>query len=146
MGVYIGVWYVLQDALANRALRREWLVDALLIAGVPVVFVGYAQVELALTSGFALPRPVGTLGNANALAAFLVMLIPLHAGRIVEVRAPLARVMFGFYSVMVLGLIFLSYSRGGWFGAAVAVAVWVSLRLPSGAGGQPCRAPCAASS
>ncbi len=130
MGVYIGAWYVLQDAFANRALRREWLVDALLIAGVPVVFVGYAQVEVALTGGLPLPRPVGTLGNANALAAFLVMLIPFALGRTIGTRSPLARVALGFYSVMALGLIFLSYSRGGWFGAAVAVAVWVSLRFP----------------
>ncbi len=93
MGVYIGAWYLLAQALANRALRRTWLIDALLIAGVPVVFVGFAQVWLALISGLPLPRPVGTLGNANTLAALLVMLIPFTAGRLAESRTPLPRVL-----------------------------------------------------
>ncbi|MEP7290964.1 MAG: O-antigen ligase family protein [Chloroflexota bacterium] len=130
VGLYIGVWYVLQDALANHKLRREWLVDALLIAGVPVGFVGFAQVELALTSGLALPRPVGTLGNANALAGFLVLLLPFAAGRLMLARTPLTRMLLAVYSVAILLLLLLSFSRGGWLGAGVALVVWASLRFP----------------
>lgn len=130
VGLYVGIWLIGYDALANRGIRREWLVDALLITGVPVVFVGFAQVELALTSGMPLPRPVGTLGNANALAAFLVMLIPLTAGRCASSKTPLARVALGVYCFGTLILMLLTFSRGGWLGAVVAVAVWVSLRFP----------------
>ena len=130
MGVYIGAWYLLQDIFANRGLRREWLVDALLIAGVPVVFVGYAQVEVALTGGLPLPRPVGTLGNANALAAFLVMLIPFALGAFAAAKSPGARTARAFYGVMALALLMLSFSRGGWIGTGVALAVWVDLRFP----------------
>lgn len=130
VGLYVGIWYALQDALANRALRREWLVDGVLFAGVPVVFVGFAQVEQALTGGTPIPRPVGTLGNANALAAFLVMLIPLTAGRFADAKTPLARVLLGVYCIGTLLLTLLTYSRGGWLGAAVSVAVWVGLRFP----------------
>ena len=130
MSTYIVVWYLLQDALANGALRRAWLVDALLIAGVPAVFVGCAQIELALTRGQPLLRPVGTLGNANALAAFLVALLPFIAGRFAKARTPLARVLFGFYGVAVLVLLGFTFSRGGWIGAAVALAVWIFLSFP----------------
>src|SRR4051812_878278 len=76
VGAYIGAWYLLHDTFANGGLRREWLIDAILIAGIPVVFVGYAQVYVALMDHLALPRPVGTLGNANSLGALLVMLLP----------------------------------------------------------------------
>ncbi len=127
MGIYIGAWYVLEDLLANHALRREWLIDGLLIAGAPVVFFGYAQVYSALLNGAALPRPVSILGNANALAALLVLLIPFILGRLMTARAPLARVSLSIYGVSVLGLIGLSFSRGGWIGAAAALAVWVIL-------------------
>ncbi len=130
MGVYIGAWYLLWQALANRVLRRAWLIDALLIAGVPVVFVGFAQVWLAITSGLPLPRPVGTLGNANTLAALLVMLIPFTAGRLAESRAPLARVLLGLYTLANLVLLALTFSRGGWIGGVVGLAVWVALRFP----------------
>ncbi len=130
MGVYVGAWYLLSHALANRALRRAWLIDALLIAGVPVVFVGFAQVWLALTSGLPLPRPVGTLGNPNTLAALLVMLIPFTAGRLAESKAPLPRVLLGLYTLANLVLLGLTFSRGGWIGGVVGLAVWIGLRFP----------------
>ena len=130
VGVYIGVWYVLQDVFANRGLRREWLVDAILIAGVPVMFVGYAQVELALMSHLPLPRPVGTLGNANSLGALLVLLLPLIAGRLKGSRNPLLRMLLLFYGLALLVLLGLSFSRGGWIGGVVALTVWAMLSLP----------------
>ena len=130
VGAYIGVWYVLQDAFANRGLRREWLIDALLIAGVPVVFVGFAQVEVALTSHLPLPRPVGTLGNANTLGALLVLLLPLIVGRLKTGRNPLARTLLFVYAVASVAMLGLSFSRGGWIGCVVALAVWASLSLP----------------
>ena len=130
MGAYIGIWYLLQDAFANGGLRRQWLVEALLIAGVPIIFVGYAQIDVSLTGGLPIPRPVGTLGNANALAAFLVMLLPFIGGRFVRARTALPRVLFGFYGVAALVLLMLTYSRGGWVGAAVAFVVWLVLSFP----------------
>lgn len=130
MGLYVGLWYLLQDAIANDRLRREWLLDALLVAGVPVIFIGIAQVEVALTNGQPIPRPVGTLGNPNALAGFLILLIPLTAGRFMAARTPLARVIFALYCLGTLALAALTYSRGGWFGAGVAAATWVALRFP----------------
>ena len=130
MGIYVGAWYLLSHALANRALRRAWLIDALLIAGVPVVFVGFAQVWLALTSGLPIPRPVGTLGNPNTLAALLVLLIPFTAGWLVEAKAPLPRVLLGLYTLATLLLLGLTFSRGGWIGSVVGLAVWIGLRFP----------------
>lgn len=130
IGLYILAWYALHDALANQKLRRTWLIDALLIAGVPVVFVGFAQVQVALMAGLPLPRPVGTLGNANALAALLVLLIPLALGRLFMLRSPLARVLLTVYALALLALLALSFSRGGWLGGAVALGVWIVLRFP----------------
>jgi O-antigen ligase len=130
MGLYILAWYALQDALANRALRRAWIVDALLVAGVPVMFVGFAQVQVALMAGLPLPRPVGTLGNPNTLGALLVVLIPLALGRLFMLRAPLLRVLLTVYALALFALLALSFSRGGWLGGGVALTVWIVLRFP----------------
>lgn len=130
MGLYIGVWYILHDAFANGGLRRAWLVDALLISGIVPVFFGYAQVQVALVGGAPLPRPVGTLGNANSLASLLVLLLPLCAGRLIAARKPLGRTLYGFYGAVMLVLLLLTFSRGGWVGAAVGLAVWAMLSLP----------------
>ena len=48
VGVYIGVWYVLHDMITNRALRREVIVDALLIAGLVIVLFGFLQLQVWL--------------------------------------------------------------------------------------------------
>ena len=90
----------------------------------------FAQVWLALTSGLPLPRPVGTLGNANTLAALLVLLIPFTAGRLAASKTPLSRVLLGLYTLANLVLLGLTFSRGGWIGGVVGLAVWIGLRFP----------------
>ena len=63
VSLYIGVWYILQDGLANNAFSRHTLIDALLISGFVIIFFGYLQLQgwlvKALTIGLtalALPR------------------------------------------------------------------------------------------
>ncbi|HVU13941.1 MAG TPA: O-antigen ligase family protein [Phototrophicaceae bacterium] len=130
MALFIGVWYVLQDAFANGGLKRAWLVDALLAAGAPILFVSYAQVEVAVTSGAALPRPGGTLGNPNALASVLALLLPLIAGRLFAARRPFGRVLYAFYGATALIMLALTFSRAGWVAGAAALGVWAILSLP----------------
>ena len=110
IGVYVVVWYVLQDALANRGIDREVLVDALLIAGLVVMIFAVWQVKTWLDTQwplivdglapFDLPRPVSTLGNTNALGGFLVVLTPFALGRWVSLRDHFGRVVLGFYSTL----------------------------------------------
>ncbi|NDJ59779.1 MAG: hypothetical protein GYB67_01570 [Chloroflexi bacterium] len=134
MGAYIGAWYVLLDALANRALDRHTLVDALLITTVIVVLFGYLQFGnwLAGGGGGLLLRPVSLFGNPNALAGFLVVPIPFILGRIQtpERRGRgLRRVVMGGYAFLTVGLLALSFSRGAWIGFAAALAVQIGLIL-----------------
>ncbi len=130
VGLYAGVWYLLQDTFANRGLRREWLVDPLLIAGAITTLVGYMQVENALLQHQEIPRPVGVLGNPNFLAALLVMLLPMIAGRLRMARTPLARVLLAVDGAATLGMIGLTFSRGGWIAAVVALGLWAVMSLP----------------
>jgi len=136
VGVYIGVWHVLHDLMANGALKRETLVDGLLISGLVVLIFGYVQLQAWLGQvaalGFgavSLPRPVSTFGNPNFLGGFLVVLIPLVLTRVFMTRSRFNRAMLGIYALLALILLFLTFSRGAWIGTAVGCAIWGLLLL-----------------
>ncbi len=135
---YVGVWFLLNDLLANHALTRDHLIDALLIAGLVVLAVGFYQVREWLlaklplvVSGdidFELPRPVSTLSNANTLACFLILLVPFALGRVVTWRGRLRLAMI-VYSLAALLLLFLTFSRGAWAALLAAIIAQIALVL-----------------
>lgn len=139
MGAYIGMVYVLHDALANRLIRRAMLMDALLFAGLIVMLFGYIQTQswmrdmlpqiLAGETPLVLPRPVSVLGNSNTLAAALVMLLPLSLGRALTGTQRLQRLVMSLYSLAAALLLFLTFSRGGWLAAVAAVGLLILWRL-----------------
>lgn len=127
MGLYIGVWYLLNDWIANRAMKREMLFDALLFGGLIVLLFGGVQVFAALSEGGSLPRLVSTFGNPNFLGGFLVVLIPLALGRLASVRSRLGQMVLGLYTLAAGLLLLLTLSRGAWLGLAAGIAVWIAL-------------------
>jgi O-antigen ligase/tetratricopeptide (TPR) repeat protein len=133
MVVYIGVWYVLHDLIANRALRREVIIDVLLIAGFVIVLFGFVQLQLWLrqvisTAQFTSPpRPVSVFGNPNFLSDFLIVLIPLTLSRLMSARARLPRILLGLYTFLQIVLLVLTSSRGAWIGAGLGLLVWILL-------------------
>ncbi|NWG16365.1 MAG: O-antigen ligase family protein [Chloroflexi bacterium] len=134
VGVYVGVWYVLLDALANGGIRREMLADGVLVGGAVVNLFGVTQVA-AWAGAFGLerlPRPVSVFGNPNFLGAFLVVLIPLALSRAAASRSRVIRVALGFYVLLSLALLFLTFSRGAWVGLAAGGALWLWLMLRAG--------------
>lgn len=130
MGMYIGVWYLLHDLIANRAVRREVIIDALLIAGFVVVLFGFVQLQgwlrQVLASGQFLspPRPVSVFGNPNFLSDFLIVLTPLTLSRMIGARGRPPRILLGIYAFIQLVLLFLTDSRGAWIGIAAGLVVW----------------------
>src|SRR5690606_25065576 len=130
--------YVLHDLLANRAIRRGVLINALLLTGALVIVFGYLQIRMWITDMlplmldgtllFNLPRPVSTLRNPNTLGAFLAVLLPLALYG-VFVGKRFQRVIMAVYSLALTGLLILSYSRGAWVGAAAGAALLVILLL-----------------
>jgi hypothetical protein len=137
MGGYIVLWYLLSDTLANRAFTRQMLVNALLFVGAILMLFAWAQIIVwmqtqfpAMQAGgapFSLPRPVSVLGNANTLAAALVLIIPLSLVNAVQNRG-LPRIVMSLYTLSALLLLFATFSRAGWLGAAAgigAVILWL---------------------
>jgi tetratricopeptide (TPR) repeat protein/O-antigen ligase len=135
-GAYLLLWLLLHDLIANRAITRRVLMNALLLSGLLILLFGFVQTRTWLTSSlplilngaleFTLPRPVSTLGNANTLGAFLAVLIPfaLEAAR---ANKGVGRVIMALYALLAFVLLALTYSRGAWIGAAAGVAVYALL-------------------
>ncbi len=133
VGVYIGVWYALHDVLANRAVRKDILIDALLIAGLVVIVFGYWQMTNALSQSTNLlaVRPVSLLGNSNALGAFLVVLTPFAYARSRTARLPVGRTVMTVYALLAALLLLMTFSRGAWLGLVALVVSYLGLQLYS---------------
>ncbi len=134
MALYVLVWYALADALANRRLSRQILVDGLLITGAVVMLFGFVQMQSWLAGMLQglpvnLPRPVSVFGNPNYLGAFLVCLWPLAAARAASASARPVRWALAIYLALALLLLGLTFSRAAWIGAAAGGAVWLGLWL-----------------
>lgn len=131
MGVYVGVWYILYDLLANRVLKPDALIESILFGGLVAVVAGYMQVFGALSniSLLDLPRPGGTLGNPNSFGTFLIVLMMLSMGLYLRVRDRLGRFVLGMYIAVAFILWVLTFSRGAWFGGAAALGVLTVLLL-----------------
>ncbi|MDX1991726.1 MAG: O-antigen ligase family protein [bacterium] len=131
VGLYLAVWYVLNDLVANRALRRVLLMDALLFVGIVMVLLAYWQVSLLPfdLATLRFPRPGGALGNPNFLGTFLVMVLPVTIARAVYPRNPIERVLMSIYALLVGLLLFFTFSRGAWIGAGASLVALVGLVL-----------------
>ncbi|HEX2907479.1 MAG TPA: O-antigen ligase family protein [Phototrophicaceae bacterium] len=131
VGVYIGLWYILMDALANSGIQREMLVDGLLVSGVVVLLFGYLQlINWVGVHGFnPLPRPVSVFGNPNFLSAFLIVLILFLLSQMVGSRRRFNQIVLGGYAGLALALLFLTFSRGAWVGLAAGGVLWLALVL-----------------
>ncbi len=134
LGLYLGVWMILSDLIAN-GLPARWLVDGLLVTGIPVLLFGYVQLQgwlgewlRLLIAGipvpFTPPRPSSIIGNPNALGSFLVVMIPLALGRMFQTRRWSERSGWAVYLLAGAGLLFLTLSRGAWLGLLARSVYW----------------------
>ena len=129
--LYVLIWYLLHDALSNRAIDRDTIIDAMLMGSLIVVILGYVQlstVSFDLTQ-FELPRPGSTIGNPNSFGAFLIAIFPFSLARTILIKNRLAKIVLGIYSLALLFLLFLTFSRGAWFGGTTALIVMGYLYL-----------------
>ncbi len=114
-------------SLATHA-RLRVVAAALVLAG--GVAAGYGLIQEAgldpiwqeLNRG----RIFSTLGQANALAAFLVLAVPVSLGLAVTSRTT-GRVIAAAATVAIGTALALTMSRGGYLGAVVALAIFVAL-------------------
>jgi O-antigen ligase/tetratricopeptide (TPR) repeat protein len=130
MGVYIGLWYLLQDLLANWKDARKTLVDGLLFIGVLLFALSAVEWQTAIrATGESLLeyRFRGLFGNPNLLGTFLAILILVAVGRLAALRSRVGRVILAAYVLIGALLLFLTDSRSAWLGTGAGLLAWVLL-------------------
>lgn len=140
MALYAGVWLVLGD-LRQRGVASTAFSDLLVIAALPLIYWALAQAlpwfprwwaARDLGVPFYPARPVGTLGNPNLLGAFLAIALPFGLARLLTLPDRAGRALMAGWLALILGTLYLTYSRGAWLGAAAGVAVFGALAFSRG--------------
>ncbi len=117
--LYTGLFFAVINNL-HRQEHMRWILLVLVFVG--MLIAGYAIYQFATGSDrvwtFITPykkRGTGTFISPNNLAGFLEMVLPLGLSYVLVSRAkPLLKVFVGYASLMILGGIVVSLSRGGW--------------------------------
>lgn len=125
MLLYIGVWYVLHDALANRGITRQQLVNALLSTGVIIVL--FSLIQATTQPSFTLP--VSLIGNTNALGAVLLGMCPFAVTKILTTNNRVMRAIWAVYGLALVANLLLTLSRGAWVGLFSAFGIMILLLL-----------------
>jgi O-antigen ligase len=131
MALYVSIWYMLWDVLANGRLSRQVLVESLLFTGFTVMMFGWYSVWLLVqANGLAdIPRPSGLIGNPNAFGAFILVLVPFAVVQTLNRKSRLPQIIMGIYTMSAVLLLILSQSRGAWIGFAAAIGFLILLLL-----------------
>lgn len=129
VGVYVGTWYVLYDAIANGVIKRQTLIDSILLSSVIVVLFGFLQISVVGLdfSQPKLPRLSSTVGNPNALGMFLLIVLMLVAGRLLQQKTRFSQIILGGYALILLFMLLLTFSRGVLLGLIAAGSVFMLL-------------------
>ncbi len=134
-GVYILVFYYVYD-LVHHGWPVELIEKTLLITGGIVVglalfqltqaYIAWRNMATMLTyaPGFHY-RLYAVFGDANLLAAFVNILVPITIGRILVSRRPISRISLGGLLIGMVPVFYYASSRGGFLGDLAAISVLV---------------------
>lgn len=127
-------------AIVNVRDRRDWfslLSSVVAVAALVSLYGLYQYVRGAAVASRAwfdvktnpelTSRVFSTFGNPNTLAMYLELTLPLAIGLTVSERAPLKRALYAAMSLVMLGALVLTMSRGGWLALAFGALVFLAL-------------------
>lgn len=125
---YVALFWLTVQAL-QRIVDARALLRALIASGFVVAVIAIIQWIGDAASG---QRAYGTMGNANVLGAFLVLLCPAAYIELLSAKSAVARVLAGNALVAMLLALLLTVSRSSWIGLGVAIAILlIGRQLPA---------------
>ena len=138
IATYAALFYLVASALRNG---RDALSLIRILAASGYVVALFAILQTLVASPFLPPtageteltfggvvRAAGTFGNANALAAFLAMLVPFTVAEVLSSGAFASRAIAANEAVVMLIALGLTFSRGAWVAATIGLVSMLVFR------------------
>lgn len=136
IATYAALFWLSAQSVADQAEARSvfrallagaFLVSLIAIWQVVTGTLGMVPGGPSATAFDGTARATATFGNANVLAAYLAMALPLAIQELVHAGSPTDRLLsFNVAAVVTVALV-LTFGRGGWLGAAAGVAIVLAL-------------------
>jgi putative inorganic carbon (HCO3(-)) transporter len=120
-------WLTVQSVsspLEGRAVFRALLAGAFVVSVIAVLQAVGGALAAGPTSSVA--RAAATFGNANALAAYLAMTLPLGVNEYLRATSTSDRILAGNAVALVAIALLLTFGRGGWVGGVVGVTIVIA--------------------
>jgi O-antigen ligase/Tfp pilus assembly protein PilF len=128
---YIILYFIVINYFEEKEIGT-WVLIMTLVGFLMSVYglLQYFGIEPLLKSYHYVPRiPYSTLGHRNQVAQYLVLLIPLSGVFFFLTSSWTRRVVFGVSTVMMVYLLYLTRSRGGFLGFLVALFISVGIGI-----------------
>jgi O-antigen ligase len=119
---YAALFWLTTQSIADAREART-LIRILVASGFAVGVVAIIQWTGDVLAGSQVAKAYGTMGNANVLGVFLVLLGPPAYGELIAAKSAIARVLAANALTIILLALVLTVSRSSWLGLAVAAAI-----------------------
>jgi O-antigen ligase len=128
IATYAALFWLTVQSLSNPAQARGVLRTLLAGAFVVSLLAILQAVAGALLGGpsSGVSRAAATFGNANVLAAYLAMALPLAVAEFMGATSTADRLLSVNVVAMLAIALVLTFGRGGWFGGAVGVVIVIT--------------------
>ena len=136
--IQVVIYAFLYFAIVNNLYRQEYAqVVSFTLVFLAMGIAAYAVFQFLTHSGHVWNleamypgRASGTYISPNNLAGFLEMILPLAVAYLLAGRiSPLMRIMLGYSALVIMAGIVVTFSRGGWAAAALALLVLLGILI-----------------
>lgn len=133
--VFMTMYFVVINTVTEKRQLKN-LLTAFVLSGLLVCLYGLAQyvfgwdtaqawVDEAMFTDIKM-RIYSTLGNPNVLGEYILLVLPAAIGLMWTAKGVPAKVCYAAISVVMLGAMVLTFSRGCWLGLLAAAAVFIT--------------------
>ncbi len=130
MTLYLGLFTAVVNAAAGKINILTGILNVALSSGFLVAVIGvfqYFKLDLVFKVSNFTGRISSTLGNANFLAGYLILLIPVSMALFFVIKRPFYKIIYALNTVVLLTALFFTQTLNAWIGLALGGFVFIGL-------------------
>ena len=130
MALYLGLFMAVVNAASGNINVYFGILNVALFSGFLVAVIGIFQffrLDLVFKVSNFTGRISSTLGNANFLAGYLILLVPVSMALFFVVEKPVFKVVYAINTFVLLAALFFTQTLNAWIGLALGGLIFVIL-------------------